>query len=178
MRMKSRKILAPLMAAIACCVFLVPQHGVAQSELDALRAYEGTWKAETDYVESAHSRARHESATLRNECWKSGQYFVCDQFVNGESKALLVFTYNADKKIYASNPIMPNGEDAGSGTLIIQGNEWTFPWTSGDGDEKVYYRVVNVFVSAEKIEMREEYSNDGTTWKPMAHGVETRVAGS
>ncbi len=74
---------------------------LAQSAgIDAIQAYAGTWKTQMEHFDTAYSKAGKESSTLRNDCWKSGGYYVCDQFVNGESKALIVFTYNDKDKTY------------------------------------------------------------------------------
>src|SRR5260370_27833470 len=65
--------------------------------IDVLRAYEGTWEITIDHLDTAQSKASHEKTSLRNDCWKSGGYFACNQYVDGESKVLLVFTYNQSK---------------------------------------------------------------------------------
>src|SRR6185503_11923472 len=73
--------------------------------IDVIMTYAGTWKVNGERFATAHSDAGKEDNTLRNDCWKSGGYVACNQYVNGESKVLLVFTYNDVTKIYTSYPI-------------------------------------------------------------------------
>jgi hypothetical protein len=144
--------------------------------IDAIRAYEGTWDVNIEHLETAHSKASREHTSLRNDCWKSGGYFACNQYVDGESKVLLVFTYNQDKNEYTSYPIPAGGGDAGRGTLRIDGNVWTFPWQVKEGDTTTYFHVVNVFSAPDRIEFRQEFSSDNVHWTVMAKGMETRTS--
>ncbi|MGD0628800.1 MAG: hypothetical protein ABR987_05580 [Terracidiphilus sp.] len=145
--------------------------------IDVICAYAGTWNIEIDHFDTANSKASHEKTLLRNDCWKSGGYFACNQYVNGESKVLIVFTYNAKDNVYTSYQIPPDGSAAGSGTLLIDGNTWTFPWQSKDGDKTTYFRVVNVFTAPDRIEFRQEFSTDQAHWTLMAKGLEKKAAG-
>ena len=145
------------------------------SGIDAIWAYAGTWKIEMEHFDTANSKAGHEASTLRNDCWKSGGYVACNQYVDGDSKALLVFTYNAKDNVYNSYPIPLDGGAAGSGTLLIEGNTWTFPWQTKEGDKVTYFRVVNVFNTPNHIEFRQEFSADKAHWTVMAKGMETKV---
>src|ERR1700739_1596847 len=78
--------------------------------VDAIMAYAGTWKVHGEHFTTAYSQAGKEDRTLRNDCWKSGAYVACNQYVDGESKVLLVFTYNDTTKTYTSYPIPQNGD--------------------------------------------------------------------
>ena len=84
------------------------------SGVDAITAYSGTWKVQGEHFATAYSQAGKEERTLRNDCWKSGAYYACNQFVDGESKVLLVFTYNDKEKMYTSYQIPQGGAAAGS----------------------------------------------------------------
>lgn len=143
-------------------------------ELDKITAYAGTWKIQTEHFNTAFSKAGKESSTLHNDCWRSAGFYACDQFVDGESKALIVFTYDAKEGVYRSYPIPSGGGEAGSGKLIIRGNEWTFPWESTDGGKTTYFRVVNVFPGPDAIEYRQEFSTDKIHWTLMARGSEKK----
>jgi hypothetical protein len=145
--------------------------------IDAIRAYEGSWEISIEHLDTAHSKAGVEKTLLRNDCWKSGGYYACNQIVNGESKVLLVFTYDAAKNLYTSYPIPQDGSEAGSGKLRIDGNTWTYPWQVKEGDKTTWYRVVNVFTAPDHIEFRQEFSEDNVHWTLMARGKETRVSG-
>ena len=143
--------------------------------IDAIMAYSGTWKIKGERFATAHSDAGKEDTTLRNDCWKSGGYVACNQYVNGESKILLVFTYSDLLKMYTSYPIPQNGEAASAGRLQIVGNVWTFPWEVTQGGITTYFHVVNVFTSADHIDYAQEFSSDNVHWTPMAKGSETKI---
>ena len=168
------RVLCVLLIGISTAVFgqSAPQGGV-----DVLWAYAGEWKTQTEHFDTAYSKAGSESATLRNECWKNGGYVVCNQYVNGESKALLVFTWDAKSNAYDSYPIPAGGGEPGHGTLTIEGNVWTFPWQMTDAGVTTYFRVVNVFASPDRIEYRQEFSKDKVHWIVMARGTEARISG-
>jgi hypothetical protein len=85
--------------------------------IDAIMAYAGTWKVSGERFATAHSDSGKEDSTLRNDCWKSGGYVACNQYVNGESKVLLVFTYSNLTKMYTSYPIPSDGHAVSSGRL-------------------------------------------------------------
>jgi hypothetical protein len=142
--------------------------------IDAIQAYEGTWKTEMEHFNTPYSKAGKESSTLQNDCWKSGEFYACHQIVDGESKALLVFTYDAKSKTYTSYPIMNDGRAAGHGKLVIEGNVWTYPWEDTEDGKTTYFRVVNTFTAPNRIEFRQEYSADNQNWTVMARGAEVK----
>ena len=148
------------------------------SGVGAIWAYAGTWKTSTETFDTAHSKAAREQTTLRNACWKDGSYLACNQYVDGDSKVLIVFTYNGKNKSYTSYQIPRDGGEPGMGKMLIEGNVWTFPWQSTEGNTTTYYRVVNTFTTPGVIEYRKEFSTDKVHWTVMAKGTETKVAGN
>jgi hypothetical protein len=84
------------------------------SAIDKIAAYAGTWQISIEHLDTPLSKASKESSTLRNDCWRSGVYFACNQYVNGDSKVLIVFVYNPKDDSYTSYPIAPGGGPAGS----------------------------------------------------------------
>jgi len=141
----------------------------------AIEGYKGTWKLRADSLNTAHSKAGHDENEIRNDCWRSGSYYACNQYVDGDSKILLVFTFDAAKKIYTSYLVPADGSAAASGHLEIQGDTWIYPWENNEDGHTVYYRVVNVFKSPRSIEYRREFSTDKVNWVVMAHGSEVRT---
>jgi hypothetical protein len=145
-------------------------------DITVIQAYEGTWKIQIDTVDTEHSKAGHEETVLRNDCWRSGGYYACNQYVNGDSKVLIVFTYDPTKKTYTSYQVPPNGDAASSGVLEIKEKVWTFPWEQTVDGKTTHYRVVNVFDSPRRIKYRREFSADQTNWTVMATGNELRIS--
>ena len=146
----------------------------AADALDTISAYAGTWQLHVDHLKTEFSRERSEDMTIVNRCWRSTDYYACNQIVNGASAALIVFTYSAKTKQYATTTIVPEAEPH-AGTLIVDGATWTFPWQ--DTDEKgnvVYLRVVNTFSAPGTIEYRQEFSRDRQHWTVDARGHETK----
>ena len=118
--------------------------------IEVIQAYAGVWEVETEHFDTAHSKAGHEKSKLRNDCWKSGGYFACNQYVDGESKALIVFTYNEKENVYTSYPIPLDGGQAGAGKLHIEGNVWTFPWEEAEGGKTTVMQFTLYVVSKDQ----------------------------
>ncbi|MGA8742195.1 MAG: hypothetical protein WB561_13505 [Terracidiphilus sp.] len=146
------------------------------SGIDAVMAYAGTWKVHGEHFLTAYSQAGKEDKTLRNDCWKSGAYIACNQYVDGDSKVLLVFTYDDKQKMYTTYQVPQGGEALGSGKLQIEGNIWIFPWQVTQGETTIYFHVVNVFTGTDHIDYAQEFSTDNVHWNTMAKGSETRVS--
>jgi hypothetical protein len=159
---------------LVCLATSVPAATPA-SGLDVIRAYEGAWKTDIENLASPYSKASKDTSALRNNCWRSEGYFACNQIVNGESKALIVFTYDAKKDEYTTYPIPPDGGEPHSGRLLIKGNVWVLPWEITEKGKTIHFRVVNTFTAANRIEYRQEYSADQAHWTVIGRGVETRA---
>ena len=129
-------------------------------------AYNGDWKVESDTFDTAQSKAGHEKAALHNACW-----------MDGDSKVLLIFTYSAKDKTYTTYQVPRDGGKPGNGKLEVEGNVWTFPWQTTEGDVTTYFRVVNTFTTPDHIEYRKEFSTDKAHWTLMAKGTTIRVSG-
>jgi hypothetical protein len=149
---------------------------VAAHGVEALWAYAGTWKVEINHLDSAFSKAGHETNSLHNDCWKSGIYVACRQIVDGDPKVLIVFTCAKADGSCTSYQIPPDGGQPGSGTLLIEGNTWTFPWSMVKDGLTTYFRVVNVWSTPTTIDYRQEFSTDQVHWTPTATGHEVKIS--
>lgn len=143
--------------------------------IDALAPYSGVWKIHTEQFDTPHSKASVADNTLRNACWKNGPYFACNQYIDGVSKVLLIFTFVPAETRFATYQVPLDGGQPGSGKLFVFGNVWIFPWDSTDGDKPIHFRVVNTFSAPDRIEYRQEFSTDNDHWTVMAKGVETKT---
>src|ERR1039458_7816724 len=112
--------------------------------IEKILAYQGTWKIETEHFNTRFSKAAKESSTLRNDCWRSGGFFVCDQFGKEKRKTLPVSPNDAKDDTYGSSSVPAAGGEGGSGKLIVKGNVWNFPWEDKQDGKTVYFRVVNI----------------------------------
>ena len=173
--MKTTTLAVPLVF-FAASFFLAGIHVEARAAgLDAIAIYNGQWHSDVTHYKTAYSKAREETSDVRNDCWRSAAYYVCDQFVSGISVALIVYTYDSKKNIYHPRPVMPDGSSPSSGTLLIAGNTWTYPWQDKDGSKTVYIRIINTFLDRNTIQFRQEFSYDGAHWTVTARGLEHRV---
>lgn len=146
----------------------------AAAGLDVLSAYAGSWQTEIHYLDTPYSQKRDTTYELRNDCWRSAGFYACDQFIGGESKALVIYTYDAAHG-YSSYPIPVGAGEVHVGHLEIQDKVWTFPWKTIKDGKTTYFHVTNTWVSPDSIEFRQEYSADGQQWTLMAQGHETRI---
>jgi hypothetical protein len=163
--------------AICLCSISAPAvtGAVLGTGLDKLAVYAGTWKTETGHFMTLFSKAGKDSAAIKNDCWRSGDYYICGQYVNGKSKDLLVYTYDSKDGTYTIYPIVAGDQNVQPAKLIIHGNVWTYPWETNDKGKRTYFRIINVFTAPDTIEHREEYSIDKIHWYPMAQGYEKKL---
>ena len=148
----------------------------AAGDVTVFARYAGSWLMELHRVETPYSKPSNETMTLKNDCWHSEIFYVCDQIIDGTPKALIVFFYNADEKTFGSFPITATSDNMHPGQVIVDGKTVTFPWQINDNGKGVFMRIVNTFTTPDTIEVRQEYSLDGEKWLAMATGVERRVA--
>lgn len=171
--MRARAVPALASGALAA-MFLSLAPTAEADPLDVLGAYAGTWHAEIDNLADSGQPASHEAHTIKNDCWRSGLYYACTQTVDGKQLAMLVFTWDEGSKSYSSYPITADGGAAGHGKLVVQGDDWIFPWDNEKPERVVHFRVVNHWVGRDRIEYRAERSTDGSTWTVTGRGVEVR----
>lgn len=134
----------------------------------------GTWKADGRSFDTDFSKAGKDSSTLNNDCWQSGMFYACDQIVDGDSKALIVFAAGEKPGTFVNYGIVPPNP-ANAGRLVIDGNNWTY---GGNVEGKgPYWRTLNEFGNAAgttTIHYRVQYSKDGKEWVTMKEGMETK----
>jgi hypothetical protein len=147
------------------------------SDVTVFARYNGAWKTELTHLQTPYSKPSNETMTVKNDCWHSEVFYVCDQIIDGAPKALIVFFYNAEDKIFGSFPITAGSENVHRGEVQVDGNTIIFPWQINDNGKTIAMRIVNRFTSADAMEFRQEYSEDGNKWLPMATGVEHKVDG-
>ena len=162
--------------AAAMLVVSSANAGEKAAEVDTFARYAGTWKMQLNYVESAHSKARAESMTVTNDCWHSDFFYVCNQIIDGKSRALIVFFYDPVAKRYGSYPIAVGADTVHPATVVVDEKSITFPYDMQDNGKTVHMRIVNTFTTPDTLDFKQEYSEDGQKWVAMATGVEHRVA--
>jgi hypothetical protein len=144
----------------------------AESPFEPLWNYQGTWQ----FTMNAAPGAAPVSNKIQNDCFDMGQYFLCQQTVDGKVAALLAFTPSQTKGSFYTQPILPDGHAAGRGDLEIQGDRWTYPSKEEENGKTKYYRITNVFSGKDRIHFERSESEDGKTWKVLASGDEVRTS--
>lgn len=146
----------------------------APQGLDRLAPFAGTWKSDSQTFKTPYSEEGSTSFTLMNQCWKTGAFFVCNQSVDGVSRAMLVFSYKGGDT-YNEVAIPADSGHGSNGTLLVDGGVWTFPGEQHKYGQVVYFRTVNIYNGTDNLDYREEYSDDQQNWTLMAKGHESRV---
>ena len=160
-----------------------PEHAAAPAKTASLaadpyaplRLYDGKWD-----VLPANGAKPADSVHIENHCGKVGEFFACNQFVNGKNVALVVFlpTHPLENGGYAyrNQAVRVKGDDPSSwGNLEIAGNSWVYSSSETDKGKKVYWRTTNVFSGPDKIHFEVQRSEDGTNWETKMSGDEARA---
>lgn len=146
------------------------------TEVETFARYAGTWKMQLTYVDSAHSKARSETMTVKNDCWHSDNFYVCNQIIDDKSRALVVFFYDPVAKRFGSYPISVGADTVHPANVLVDERSITFPYDIQDNGKTVHMRIINKFTAADSLNFKQEYSEDGQNWVTMATGVEHRIA--
>src|SRR6266852_6386672 len=80
----------------------------SDSPYEPLWLYQGSWDAARPAAGAAAA-----SDTLVNDCALAGQFFTCQQTVNGKVTALLVFIPADTPGRYYTQALLPNGRATG-----------------------------------------------------------------
>lgn len=138
----------------------------AGSAFKALRLYHGKWQVSMN----AAAPGAKPADLLQNDCAPIGQYFGCQQTVNGKVTALVLFIPREKAGSFYTQSVTAEGEAGGRGELEIEGDHWTF---MGKGKDKMY-RTTNVFTGKDRIHFEQAESVDGKDWKVTGSGDEKR----
>ncbi len=121
---------------------------------------------------------------LANHCSRAGDVFVCEQVLNGKTKALVVFQLEGEvghSRTYRTR-IMPPGGAGAPGPwnyLTIEGERWVYgAAVDDDAKHPLRARTINEFSGTDHIHFEVQSSRDGKVWTITASGDETREAPS
>jgi hypothetical protein len=139
-----------------------------------LRLYDGKW----DLIPASDKPA--EPMHIENHCAKVGEFFACNQFVNGKNMALVIFfpSHPLENGGYAYRNQALRVEGANSGTwsnVEITGDRWVYSSEETDKEKKIYWRTINLFSGPDKIHFEVQRSEDGAKWTTTMSGDEARV---
>lgn len=140
-----------------------------------LRLYDGKWD-----VIPAGSEKSAQAVHVENHCAKAGEFFTCNQVVNGKSGALVVFLplhplENGGYAYHNQALSVDGGGSGGWGNLEIAGERWVYSNEETDNGKKIYHRILNVFSGTGKIHFEVQQSEDGVKWTTTMSGDEARA---
>lgn len=143
----------------------------AEDTFAPLELYNGSWA-----VQSAAGKVDH----LENHCSRTGLFFVCEQVLNGKSKALVVFLLEGEvgkSRTYRTKIITPDSAatPAAWNHLTIEGERWVYgAAVDDDAKHPLRARTINEFSGADRIHFEVQTSRDGKIWTTTASGDERR----
>jgi hypothetical protein len=150
-----------------------PILGADNDPYEALKLYDGGWEVKM-------ATLGKKSDNLVNQCSKTGKFFECEQQLNGETVALVVFLpeekTSSGGQEYRNVALLANGSKPGDwGKIVIEGQTWTYTWTQKDGEKSVPWRNVNHFSDKDHIHFELQSMEDGMNWKTQLSGDEVRM---
>jgi hypothetical protein len=123
---------------VLCCGFLLNASSPGKAEesdpYEPLKLYGGGWQVKIAMPEKNPDR-------LVNLCARTGKFFPCEQGVNGETAALVIFLPQGKSVSggleYRTLAALPDASKPGDwGRLVIEGNNWTYSWTEKNGTKQ------------------------------------------
>jgi hypothetical protein len=140
-----------------------------------LRLYDGKW----DLVPASDGKAA-DPVHIENHCAKVGEFFACNQIVNGKNMALVIFLplhpLENGGYAYRNQALGVEGDDPSRwGKVEIVGDRWVYSSGQTDKGKKTYWQTINVFSGADKIHFEVQKSDDGVKWVTTMSGDEARV---
>jgi hypothetical protein len=140
-----------------------------------LRLYDGKW----DVVLASDGKPA-DTAHIENHCAKVGDFFACNQFMNGKNMALVVMlpSHPLDNGGYAyrNQALRADGDGPGTwGKLEIVGDRWVYSNDGTDNGKKTYWQTINLFSGPDKIHFEVQKSDDGVKWTTTMSGDEARA---
>lgn len=156
---------------ICLLLLAVTLPAAAQQDVYApLRLYDGSWTVAMHDAASGNSH----TDTLVNACSLVGQYFACQQTVNGKVAALVVFVPASAPGHYSVQNVLPDGSATGRNDLAILGSHWIYSSRDDENGKTTWYRTTNDFTGNDRIHFESAKSTDGKTWTVTISGDEVR----
>ena len=138
-----------------------------------LRLYAGTW-----HVDRKDLAPGSKPDELVNDCALIGNFYACQQTVNGSPEALIIFVPVPNKPgHYYTQNVRQDARASGRGDLEITGDHWVYSSTWDEGGKTTYYRTTNIFTGRDHIHFEQAESSNNRDWKVTNSGDEVRAPG-
>jgi hypothetical protein len=148
---------------------------IASDPYAPLRQLDGKWDVATPSPDKAAAPMH-----LENRCGRVGEFYACNQIVNGKNTALVIFlpshALGNGGYSYRNQALRTEGDNSGAwGHMEITGDRWVYPSESTENGKKTYWQTVNVFSGPDKIHFEIQRSDDGAKWTTTMSGDEARA---
>jgi|SRR5215471_5985237 len=151
-----------------------------QAATKKLGVFLGKWRSEGTRMETAFSHA--DKITSNIDCrWSPQEHFlICEQQITdsgGNHTQLSIYSYNSKEKNYTISSMAGPGKQPWNGTVVINGNVWTYPGGFEANGKKVEVRTTNDFSVPGTEIFKSEFSEDGGThWTLMLQGTAHKIS--
>ena len=151
-----------------------------QAAARKLGVFVGKWHSEGAFLDSPFSKAGKVTSNIDCGWSPQGNFLICEQLITdsgGQHTQLSVFSYNSKDRNYAISSMAGPGKEPWNGTLIINGNIWTYPGGYEANGKKVQIRTINDFSVLGVESFKTEFSDDGGAhWILTLQGTAHKIA--
>ena len=180
--MKQVRIMATMMMAIA--VALAQTTSPAATDVAAatkkLGVFVGKWKSEGNFFDTSFSKANHVTSQIDCRWSPQGNFLTCEQQItdnDGQRIQLSIYSYNSKDGNYTISSMAGPGKQPWNGTVVINGDIWTYPGGFEAKGKKVEVRTINDFSTRGVEQFKTEFSDDGGAhWTKMLEGTARKIA--
>jgi len=144
-----------------------------------LGVFVGKWKSEGNFFETGYSHVGYVTSDINCRWSPQGNFLICEQQITdkeGQHTQLSIYSYNSKDRNYAISSMAGPGAQPWNGTVIINGNVWTYPGGFEAKGKKVEIRTINDFSTRGVEQFKSEFSDDGGAhWTTMLQGTAHRI---
>lgn len=151
-----------------------------QAATRKLGVFVGKWHSEGAFLDSPYSKAGKVTSNIDCAWSPQGNFLICEQLItdsSGQHTQLSVFSYNSKDGNYTISSMAGPGKEPWNGTLIINGNIWTYPGGYEANGKKVQIRTINDFSVPGVEGFKTEFSDDGGAhWTLTLQGTGHKIS--
>jgi hypothetical protein len=148
---------------------------IANDPYTPLRQLNGKWDVAMPAPDKAAAPTH-----LENRCGQVGEFYACNQIVNGKNTALVIFLPSHALPnggySYRNQALRTEGDNSGAwSNMEITGDRWVYSSESTENGKKTHWQTVNIFSGSDKIHFDVQRSDDGVKWTTTMSGDEARA---
>ena len=137
--------------------------------------YGGSWKTETDNLDTPYSKPGHVSNTNNTDCHLAGEAVTCITSTNGRLNVVYVFARDADGTYKVHS--MAATRDPVDATFNLGDDGVVILYDTQDRQKNtVHLRMTRKLTSADTLQTRTEAKKGDDKWFDTAKGMDARIA--